>query len=107
MRTPPQARRPRLGLLTLEDRLVPSNDLFAQAAVVDLATAPVVRGSNVGYTVEPGEPDHGDYPPGFTSRASAWATLTAPAGGALAVAMSGDFPYHVTAYTGPAVDQLV
>jgi Ca2+-binding RTX toxin-like protein len=103
----PSGPRARLQVLGLEDRITPSgNDLFADAVTVS-GTSFLVSGSNVGYTGEPGEPDHAGV---SQPLASAWYKWTAPADGTayLDVGVTGfaDFDTTLAVYTGLAVNAL-
>lgn len=103
-------RRTRLTLDTLTDRVVPSttvsgNDLFANAAAVSGSSA-VITGSNVGFTLEAGEPAPNlGNPYGPQPGASAWVRWTAPVNGLLTLDPTGSsFDNVVQVYTGSAAD---
>lgn len=80
----------------------PPNDDFADAVVLS-GDAGSVNGTNVGATVEPGEPDHVILP----TRASIWYRWTATLDGYLTVDTFGsDFNTAIAIYTGTAVNAL-
>jgi hypothetical protein len=90
----------------LEDRTVPSADLFANAELLTGTSAAVIA-SNVGFTGEAGEPDHaGNSAP----LASAWYEWTAPADGILYLDtyfnFFSTFDTTLAVYTGSAVNAL-
>jgi VCBS repeat-containing protein len=99
------ARRPdrfRPAVVALEDRTVPVADMFADATVLTgvLATS---SGTNVGATVEMGEPDQLN----IGAVNSVWCQWTAPADGAVEVNTVGsDLDTVLAVYTGSAVDSL-
>ncbi len=79
----------------------PSNDNFASAQV--LGPSGTWNGTNVGATVESGEPDHTILP----SNASIWFRWTASLDGFLTADTTGsNFSNSVAMYTGEAVDAL-
>jgi len=93
----------RPSLLALEDRTVPTADLFADATLLagPLATA---AGSNVGAGAELGEPA-GEGTNGAIN--SVWWKWTAEASGSVEVNTIGsDFDTLLAVYTGSAVDGL-
>src|SRR5438128_2690857 len=78
----------------------PPNDNFANAVVVT-GEAGSVAGTNVGATMEPGEPQH--YPSGGRS---VWYSWTPPATGLATWRVVGDFDAIYAVYTGSAVNAL-
>jgi hypothetical protein len=103
-RTPrPNAPRFRPGLLSLEERDVPSADFFADAIALT-GTQITVSGSNVGATAEPGEPA-GEGTNGDVN--SVWWNWTAPASGQVEINTFGSSLDTVLAvYTGAGLDKL-
>jgi thiol-disulfide isomerase/thioredoxin len=80
----------------------PANDMFANSIAIT-GTNTVVTGSNVGGTVEPGEPIHADVPGG----ASVWWTWTAPSAGTATISTVGStFDTVLAVYTGASVSSL-
>jgi VCBS repeat-containing protein len=103
VRTSPRAGRFRPALHSLEDRTVPSADLFADATVLtgSLVTA---TASNAGATAEASEPA-GEGTSGEVN--SVWWSWTAPANGYVEVNTIGsDFDTLLAVYTGSSVDSL-
>lgn len=100
-----RVRRPerfRPGVHALEDRTVPTADMFVDATVLTGALLSVT-GSNVNATVEMGEPDQSSG--GAVN--SVWWQWTAPADGMVEVNTVGSALDTVLAvYTGSAVDAL-
>jgi len=78
----------------------PPNDNFANAVVVT-GESGSVAGTNVGATMEPGEPQH--YPSGGRS---VWYSWTPPVTGLATWTVVGDFDAIYAVYTGSAVDAL-
>ncbi len=99
----PHASRFRPGLLSLEERDVPSADFFADAIALT-GTQITVSGSNVGATAEPGEPA-GEGTNGDVN--SVWWNWTAPASGQVEINTFGSSLDTVLAvYTGTGLDKL-
>jgi hypothetical protein len=99
----PHASRFRPGLLSLEERDVPSADFFADAIALT-GTQITVSGSNVGATAEPGEPA-GEGTNGDVN--SVWWNWTAPASGQVEINTFGSSLDTVLAvYTGAGLDKL-
>jgi hypothetical protein len=81
----------------LDERVNPTNDLFATADVLSVPS--FTMGSNVGYTSEPGEP--------VPAQASAWWDYTPSAAGTWSIDASGTgFMANLAVYTGDSVDAL-
>lgn len=97
------ALRFRPGLLSLENRDVPSADFFADAVALT-GTQITVSGSNVGATAEPGEPA-GEGTNGDIN--SVWWNWTAPSSGPVEINTFGSSLDTVLAvYTGTGMDKL-
>ena len=86
----------------------PPNDDFANATVLP-SEGGGVEASNIGATLEPGEPQHGPVPGG----ASVWFTWTAPRSGAADLFVPPGAGYwlpapgpQIAVYTGSALDAL-
>lgn len=94
------------GSIVLNYRLPaapPSNDMFVNATRLEGDSGQVV-GSNLGFSVQAGEPS----PVGLPGGRSAWWTWTAPASGSVRFDTVGSgFDTVLGVYTGSAVDQLV
>ncbi|MBX3747502.1 MAG: S8 family serine peptidase [Verrucomicrobiae bacterium] len=81
----------------------PNNDHFASAEILEGAAA-VASGSNVGATVEPGEPDHAEAPGGR----SVWYRWVAPASGDWSVDTFGSrFDTTLAVYRGTGLGNLI
>ncbi len=88
--------------LTLAFTPFPANDAFADATSIP-GTAATVTGSNVGATLESGEPENA----GDAGGASIWYSWTAPASRQVIIDTCGsDFDTTLGVYTGAAVDSL-
>ena len=84
----------------------PPNDNFAAAVVIGgaLETNVVLNASNVGATLQPGEPFHADSPSGR----SVWWTWTATVNGSVSISTAGSsFDTLLGVYTGSSVGGLV
>ncbi len=82
--------------------LTPVNDTFAVATVLT-GTTFAVNGSNIGATVQTGEPKHA----GVTGGKSVWWNWTAPSSGTFTLATTGSsFDTTLAIYTGSAVNKL-
>ena len=80
----------------------PANDLFANRAALTGGSGSVSR-SNLGATIEPGEPRHA----GIAGGASLWWTWTAPAAGTLTLSTSGSaFDTLLAVYVGDSLISL-
>ena len=103
IRTSPCAGRFHPTLHTLEDRTVPTADLFASADVLT-GTLITVTATNTGATAESGEPA-GAGTSGEVN--SVWWSWTAPTSGYVEVNTIGsDFDTLLAVYTGSTVDDL-
>ncbi len=101
--SPSQSSRFRPSLHSLEDRAVPSADLFADATVLT-GTQVSVAGNNVGATAEPGEPA-GEGTNGEVN--SVWWNWTAPESGWVEInTFRSSLDTVLAVYTGPSVDNL-
>ena len=95
-------QRFRPSFLTLEDRTVPSADMFASATVLTGVDA-TSTDSNVGATAETGEPD----PFGSSPINSIWWQWTAPSDGMVEVnSVGSQIDTVLGVYTGSSVDAL-
>lgn len=85
----------------------PANDAFANATVITGASDHVY-GTNVGASVETGEPDHSGHNDGILYGGhSVWWTWTAPSTGVVEVDTNGtNFATMLAVYTGSAVNTL-
>jgi subtilisin family serine protease len=82
--------------------LAPVNDTFAAATVLT-GTTFAVNGSNIGATVQTGEPKHA----GVTGGKSVWWSWTAPSSGTFTLVTTGSsFDTTLAIYTGSAVNKL-
>lgn len=82
--------------------VTPVNDTFATATVLT-GTSFSVNGSNIGATVQTGEPKHA----GITGGKSVWWSWTAPSTGTFTLATTGSsFDTTLGIYTGTAVNTL-
>ena len=82
--------------------VAPVNDSFASATVLT-GTSFSVNGSNIGATVQTGEPKHA----GITGGKSVWWSWTAPSTGTFTLATTGSsFDTTLGIYTGTAVNTL-
>ncbi|NDI17314.1 MAG: hypothetical protein EBY83_05005, partial [Verrucomicrobia bacterium] len=82
--------------------VAPVNDSFASATVL-AGTSFSVNGSNIGATVQTGEPKHA----GITGGKSVWWSWTAPSTGTFTLATTGSsFDTTLGIYTGTAVNTL-
>jgi hypothetical protein len=82
--------------------LTPVNNTFAAATILT-GTSFTVNGSNIGATVQTGEPKHA----GITGGKSVWWSWTAPSTGTLTLATTGSsFDTTLGIYTGTAVNAL-
>ena len=82
--------------------VAPVNDSFASATVLT-GTSFSVSGSNIGATVQTGEPKHA----GITGGKSVWWSWTAPSTGTFTLATTGSsFDTTLGIYTGAAVNTL-
>jgi hypothetical protein len=82
--------------------LAPVNDTFDAATVLTGATF-AVNGSNIGATVQTGEPKHA----GVTGGKSVWWSWTAPSSGTFTLVTTGSpFDTTLAIYTGSAVNKL-
>jgi large repetitive protein len=80
---------------------VPGDDFIQRVNLPGLAGTAVA--SNIGATIEPGEPDHSTEPSG----ASIWWTWLAPFSGSTVINVRGDeFDTILAVYTGDTVEQL-
>lgn len=81
----------------------PTNDNFAQAALLVTDAGSKLGQDNFAATAEPGEPAHAGYP----ATGSVWYDWTPSVGGYAVVTVTTNSPGAVlAAYTGPAVDAL-
>jgi hypothetical protein len=101
-RTKPAINRFRPLLGELEDRSVPSADLFADATPLTGALV-TVTGDNIGSSAEAGEPAHA----GSAAMSSAWWQWTAPSSGRVEVNTNGSaIDTRIGVYTGSDVAAL-
>ena len=80
----------------------PANDNFADARALS-GSSGAVTGSNVGATMEPGEPEHANYW-GDETGSSVWYRWVAPASGRVEIATAA--PHVVDIYTGSSISHL-
>jgi len=89
---------PEVGLFSWKQ----NNDAFAEAELLT-GSSGFVKGTNVGATVEPGEPEHANVPGG----ASVWWRWTAPLDGRVSFDTFGsEFDTVLAVYTGNAIYDL-
>jgi hypothetical protein len=83
--------------------VVPVNDSFVSAKLLT-GTSFTVNGSNIGATLQTGEPKHS----GQTGGKSVWWSWTAPSSGTFTLATAGSsFDTTLAIYTGSAINSLV
>jgi hypothetical protein len=88
--------------MELRYRAAPPNDDFANRILLSGTNVSIVA-SNVGATVEPGEPDHSLSP----GRQSVWFSWTAPATGRASFEISADVSLVLALYGGVDVTNLI
>ncbi|MFL5935904.1 MAG: fibronectin type III domain-containing protein [Gaiellaceae bacterium] len=90
--------------LHLDEVLAPANDIFANAIALSGRSASRTGDTNVGATLEPGEPDT---VAGEPAGASVWYRWTAPAAGQVRIdTTSSSFDTLLGVYTGSAANSL-
>ena len=93
------------GAIALELNLSPppTNDAFAAATALAGDAAVTATGSNLGASVEPGEPSHYSWE---TTSATVWYAWTAPSDGSLTLRADAAFSAVLAVYTGTQVAEL-